>query len=284
MIEKRIEWIKDNPDYSISADKINITIPITRSFESEGKKYIYGYAAIFDSPDALGTIISKELVESSLPNLYKFPTLRFMHRTPLGQIIFDKEINGVRTFIDEHGFHILARIYDECQKEWNMIRSGKWGFSYGMLPDKEGGIGRKCDLEGKCYEVFLKGRLYEISVVDTPAHSETTVHVVNRSIQNIKKPEQKKFGFLGMLESVRRSVDRSAQTKFPLNLEEERRKHILPLKCTPLCPFFRHCPYGNESNIGQPCQSRFENFENEAWFKEFQKKIAPPNLNEQLLR
>lgn len=155
--------------------------PILRSFESEGKRYVYGYACIFDSPDVFGTVITKQLVEASLPHLRKFPAVRFMHKIPFGQIVFDQEVKGIRTFIDQHGFHVLAEIYPQFEQEWNMIRRGGWGFSYGLMPAKNG-IAKICLAPNECYDAFAKGTLYEVSVVDAPAHSEATAHAIQRSI------------------------------------------------------------------------------------------------------
>lgn len=166
------------------------SIPILRSFESDGKRYMYGYACIFKIPDDFGTVITKQVVESSEARLRKFPAVHFNHRTSLGQIIWDKEIKGFKTFIDEYGFHVLVRVYDQCDREWGMIQNGKWGFSYGFLPDKVGGIGEKCfinDKGKKCYPAFVKGFIYEISVVDAPAHPNAIAHVVRR-IERMKKP------------------------------------------------------------------------------------------------
>ena len=156
-------------------------IPIMRSFESEGKKYVYGYAALFDSPDCYGTLCTKEIVESSWEHLQKFPAVRFMHREPLGQILFDESVKGMSTFVDEHGFHVLVQVYDECVDEWGMITSGKWGFSYGLLPAPDG-IQKKCLPNGSCYNAFVKGIFYEVSVVDTPAHSDAVAYVIRRFI------------------------------------------------------------------------------------------------------
>jgi len=151
-------------------------IPIVRSFESDGKRYIYGYAAIFDTPDFFGTVMTKEVVLSSLPHLRKFPAVRFMHRQPLGQIVFDKEVDGVKTFVDEHGFHVLCEIYPERDEEWRMISRGGWGFSYGFMPDPKGsGVQRR-----NGYDAFVKGTLYEVSVVDSPAHSDAVAYVIHR--------------------------------------------------------------------------------------------------------
>jgi phage head maturation protease len=157
-------------------------IPILRSFESDGKRYVYGYAAIFDSEDSYGTAMTREAVESSRDRLEKFPAVHFMHRVPFGQIIFDREVDGAKTFIDDHGFHVLCRIYDECTSEWNMVKAGKWGFSYGFMPDAQGGIETRKLANGHTVPSFVKGTFYEVSVVDAPAHSDAVAYVVSRMI------------------------------------------------------------------------------------------------------
>lgn len=151
-----------------------IFIPILRSFESDGNHYIYGYSAIFDSEDAMGTVMSKQLVDLNIPRLKKFPTVRFQHREPLGTIVFDQTVDGIRTYTDQHGFHVLVKIYSTNEKEFRMIQEGKFGFSYGLIPTKT----ERQTINGKNVEVFTEGTLYEISVVDSPAHPEAQIAVL----------------------------------------------------------------------------------------------------------
>jgi phage head maturation protease len=183
-------------------------IPILRAFESGGAKYIAGYAAIFDSEDSYGTAMTKEAVESSQARLQTFPAVRFMHRTPFGQIDFENVVqfqgNDYRTSIDDHGFHVLCRVYDQCENEWNMVKAGKWGFSYGFMPDAEGGIQSRKLANGHTVPCFVKGSFYEVSVVDAPAHEDAVAYVVSRMVYGDtgeiitkganKMPEDKKEG------------------------------------------------------------------------------------------
>jgi len=166
------------------------SIPILRSFESEGQKYLFGYACLFQIPDDFGTVITKEVLLSSEARLRKFPAVHFNHRTSLGQIIWDTEIKGIKTVINDYGFRVLVKVYNECEREWNMIQNGKWGFSYGFMPDKIGGVGQKCFINDKgkeCFPAFVKGFVYEISVVDAPAHPNAIAHVIRR-IERMKTP------------------------------------------------------------------------------------------------
>lgn len=161
-------------------------IPIIRAFEHEGKRYIYGYAGLFRVPDDFGTLLTKEVVLNSEQRLRRYPAVRFMHRTPLGQILWDEEVQGVRTFVDDTGFHVLVRVYDGRDDEWNMIQNGGWGFSYGFMPDASGGTEIKCIAENECYPAFVKGFLYEVSVVDSPAHMDAVAHVISRMLNGHK--------------------------------------------------------------------------------------------------
>jgi phage head maturation protease len=165
-------------------------IPILRSFEKDGQRYLYGYGAIFDSPDVFGTVMTRELVEHSVDvQLRNFPAIRFMHREPFGQIVFDEEIDGQRTFIDNHGFHILVRVYPAAGAKWNMVKNGGWGFSWGVLPEKDGVEQRRLS-DGKTYPAFVRGRLYEVSVVDAPAHPDAIAYVMERIA--IATPQEEK--------------------------------------------------------------------------------------------
>lgn len=154
-------------------------VPIFRSFQSDGAKYIHGYACLFNTPDKLGTTMTKECVEANIPRLRKFPAVRFMHRVAFGQIVFDQTINGQKTQVTEHGFHVLIKVYNSAEKEFSMVVNGKWGLSYGFLPAKDG-IERVCPTPNNCYDAFVKGVLYEISLVDTPAHEDAVAYVIRR--------------------------------------------------------------------------------------------------------
>jgi hypothetical protein len=109
-----------------------------------------------------------------------------MHRVPFGQIVFDKEIDGASTFIDDHGFHVLCHIYDERTDEWNMVKAGKWGFSYGFQPATEGGMEMRKLANGHMVPAFVKGTFYEVSVVDTPSQLDAVAYVINRMIDSHK--------------------------------------------------------------------------------------------------
>ena len=176
--------------------EINYTepIPILRSFEKDGQHYLYGYGAIFDSPDVFGTVMTRELVEDSINvQLRKFPAIRWMHKEPFGQIVFDEEIEGVNTFVDSHGFHILVRIYPDANEKWNMVKKGGWGFSWGVMPAKDGGIEMRKLADGKVYPCFVRGRMYEISVVDAPAHADAKAYVLQRLITANNNSQEEPF-------------------------------------------------------------------------------------------
>jgi phage head maturation protease len=198
-------------------------IPILRSFESDGIKYIAGYAAIFDSEDSYGTAMTREAVESSRDRLKSFPAVRFMHRIPFGQIDFDNtvEFEGktYKTFVDNHGFHVLCRVYDQCVNEWNMVKSGKWGFSYGFQPDEHDGIQTRKLANGHTCPAFVKGIIYEVSVVDTPAHSDAVAYAVSRMIhgdteEKITNEEPpRREGFIAQLEASRGILNTSTSER-----------------------------------------------------------------------
>jgi len=228
-------------------------IPILRSFESDGKRYVYGYAAIFDSEDSLGTAMTRDAVETSLPRLQSFPAVHFMHRVPFGQIIFDREIDGAKTFIDDHGFHVLCQIYDECTSEWNMVKAGKWGFSYGFMPDAQGGIETRKLANGHTVPSFVKGTFYEVSVVDAPAHSDAIAYVINRMIQNDVEEEEfdEKTDFLAAMKRGFSDIEGAVS-----NMEEDHREKEFPELCDNSCKYLT-CPFRKEENFKLPCKQRW---------------------------
>jgi phage head maturation protease len=166
---------------------------IVRSLESNGEKYIHGYAAITNEPDFYGTIMTKQVIEQSIPHLRQFPAVRFMHKIPLGQIVFDEEVEGITTHIDNIGLYVLCQVYDGNEKEWRMVRNGKWGFSYGFMPDKEGGTGQVCLDTNQCYTGFVKGIIYEISVVDAPAQEKAKAHTIERNLNRSVSDDDKAY-------------------------------------------------------------------------------------------
>ena len=162
-------------------------IPILRSFEKDGKKYVYGYAAIFNTPDAFGTVMTREVVDASIPHLTKFPATRFMHRDPFAQIVFNRQVDGFGTFVDEHGFHVLCEVYDHKENEWSMVQRGGWGFSFGFFPSPDSsGFENRTTPDGRTLPHFVNGLIYEVSVVDTPAHEDAVAYAMRRMIDGHK--------------------------------------------------------------------------------------------------
>lgn len=203
---------------------LNVFIPIQRSFEKEGRHFVYGYSMLWHQPDMHNTVISKSVVEKSLSRLMAYPTLRYMHTKPVGKILFDEEIKGVSTHIDSKGFHILAEIFPAHNEEWETIRSGNFGFSYGLgFPETQ-----MVQHNGKFYETFIDGIVYEISIVDSPSCLACEVNTVERYfIPTIK--EMQPEGFLAMAEKAfeSHSVSRSADFKEILEKIIEKKKYPL---------------------------------------------------------
>jgi len=222
-------------------------------------KYIAGYAAIFDSEDSYGTAMTREAVESSRERLKSFPAVRFMHRVPFGQIDFDNEVEfegkTYKTFVDNHGFHVLCRVYDQCVNEWNMVKSGKWGFSYGFQPDEHGGIQSRKLPNGHTCPAFVKGIIYEVSVVDTPSHPDAAAYAVSRMIQNVTTEEpHHQEGLIGMMEAAlgSRSTEQPRSESLTRAIDESQ----FPIRCDPTqCPpdYARHCKANRPENYGSPC-------------------------------
>jgi phage head maturation protease len=199
-----------------------MTEAVLRAIESKGQMYVHGYAARFDTPDAHGTIMTRQFIEDNIARLRKFPAVRFQHNPekPFGQIMFDEEIDGITTFLDDTGFYVLIRAYDSCRPEWKMVQQGHWGLSYGIRPERRG---RKCLTNDQCFETFETGILYEISVVDSPSHPNTEAQTIERSVYNLGEIWQEKY----------------------------------PKICSPACEN-RTCPYYRVENFERPCFFRSE--------------------------
>ncbi len=177
-------------------NKSGESIPIMRAFESDGKCYIYGYAAIFNSPDSFKTVMTRKVVQHSLDTqLGKYPAVRFMHEKPFGQIIFDREVNGIRTKVDDVGFLTLIEVYDSCDAEFRMVQQGHWGLSWSMNP-RDARVEYRKLADGKAYPHFVEGLIFEISVVDSPSHADAVAYVMQRVFNgsnNVEPIERKRF-------------------------------------------------------------------------------------------
>lgn len=146
-------------------------VPLKRSIESDGNLYVYGILP-FDEPDSFDTVLTRELVESNIERLRKYPTVRFMHRDPVGKIVFGETVKDgshlLQTEITTHGFAVLSKIDPACTKERSLIQNGQFGYSYGYQP--KGEQPKRYCKDGKTRTHFVSGDLYEISIVDTPSN------------------------------------------------------------------------------------------------------------------
>jgi hypothetical protein len=164
----------------------NLFVPITRSFEApNGDLYTYGVLP-FDEPDSFNTVLTRELVDSNMERLRKYPAMRFMHTSPLGTIVFDQSVKDpsgklLQTEVRYDGFAVLGKVDPACTKERSLIQNGRFGYSYGYLPKGTQPL-RQCK-DGVKRTHFVSGDLYEISVVDTPSNWTAETKAFVRMIQ-----------------------------------------------------------------------------------------------------
>lgn len=233
-------------------DRVVITTPITRAFDSKNadgtiRHIIVGYGVLLNELDDFGTALSPELVEDSIPLLMKYPALRFMHHTPFGRLVFNETIEGYSTHLDDTGFFVVAEIGVNFEKEFSLIKSGGWGFSWGMFPTAPPVQKR---VGGKMGQVFEKGRVYEISVVDVPAQSNASITVLRGTPQI----QQRQEGFIGMLECARGISTTSPRESTPLTRAIDETE--FPNVCDgQSCPpnYQRHCSANRYENYGKRC-------------------------------
>jgi phage head maturation protease len=249
---------------------------IFRSFEYHGKRYIHGYGARFDSPDNHGTVMTREVVEESIEKaLKKFPTVRYMHQKPFAQILFDREIDGIKTHVDNIGFYILAEVYPEAEAEWQMVKKGHWGLSWSMAPTGAKTETRRAS-DGNYYPHFVKGLIREISVVDAPSHLECEAMVMQR-MYSIQQPEirtMENFEEIIIHSDGTRSFPESPpKPEKPEIPKEIMLKRNFEFKITPHPPFpeicDKSCPYITCSSwnrpdaVGKPCRNLVEKTQKE---------------------
>jgi phage head maturation protease len=115
------------------------------------KRLVYGYAST-EALDSQGERISKEAVETALPDYMKWANIREMHEPSAVGVAKEAEV-------DEKGLYLVAKIVDDTA--WNKVKEGVYkGFSVG---------GKKIE---KIDETVTKCKITEISIVDRPANPE----------------------------------------------------------------------------------------------------------------
>jgi hypothetical protein len=171
-------------------ETVEMFVPIQRVIaESNGSLYTFGVIP-FDEPDTFNTVLTRELVESNLERLHKYPALRFMHHDPLGIIDFEHEIldpetgQVCKTEICQNGFAVLGKVDDACVKERSLIQNGHFGYSYGYQPEPKAQPVRRSVKDGVMRTHFVSGILAEISVVDIPANWTAATKSFVRIIQS----------------------------------------------------------------------------------------------------
>jgi hypothetical protein len=252
---------------------------------------IVGYGVVLNELDDFGTALSRELVESSIPLLRKYPAVRLMHKEPFGHIVFDETIEGFQTHLDGEGFFVVAEIGANFEKEFSLIKRGGWGFSWGMFPS-EPPVSKI--VGGRRGLVFEKGRVYEISVVDVPAQSGASLTVLRGATASHEpksgfrsqldaalgtepmeplehtEPEMREAsGFLAQLyastKDKKMTVERQNQA-FSIIQRQVDFDAQLPEICGDDCIIKRHCG-AYPSQVGSTCVKKMEQFKNDKFIQ-----------------
>jgi phage head maturation protease len=120
------------------------------------QKMVWGYAST-TALDSQGERISKDALETALPDYMKFANVREMHQS--SAVGVTKE-----AAIDDQGLYLAAKIVDKAA--WEKVKEGVYkGFSIG---------GKRIE---KVEDTITSLRLTEISLVDRPANPECVFDV-----------------------------------------------------------------------------------------------------------
>jgi len=133
----------------------------------EDKRMVYGYAST-EALDSQGERVSKDAIESALPEYMRFANIREMHQPSAVGVAKDASV-------DDKGLYLSVKVVDESA--WQKVKEGVYkGFSIG---------GRMVEKVG---DIITNLKLSEISLVDRPANPEA-VFEMWKSAE--KKPSDK---------------------------------------------------------------------------------------------
>lgn len=147
--------------------------------EIEGKMILEGYAIVFDSETLIGdkrhgfieTIDPKALTETKMKDV----SMKYNHMDSF-LIVARTKNNSLQLAIDEIGLKVRAELIDtQGNKDiYKMVQSGlldKMSFAFTVAEqvwNKQGEIPKRT--------ITKIERLYDVSVVDTPAYDKTSIY------------------------------------------------------------------------------------------------------------
>ena len=154
--------------------------------ESEGKMTLEGYAIVFDQETLIGNedhgfteVISRQALQDTQ---MKDVPMKYNHMDSF-LIIARTKNQSLQLSVDEVGLKVHAELLDTHSNQdiYKMVRSGlldKMSFAFTVEEqtwNKEGKIPKRI--------ITKIGRLYDVSVVDTPAYDSTSIYA--RSLESM---------------------------------------------------------------------------------------------------
>ena len=154
--------------------------------ETEGKMTLEGYAIVFNQETLIGDEaygFVEEIDRHALENtLMKDVTMKYNHMDSF-LIIARTKNKSLTLSVDNNGLKVHAELLDTQSNQdiYKMVRSGlldKMSFAFTVEEqswNKEGKIPKRT--------ITKIGRLYDVSVVDTPAYDSTSIYA--RSLESM---------------------------------------------------------------------------------------------------
>jgi HK97 family phage prohead protease len=149
-------------------DTLSLWAPVSRVDANE--REVYGYAVVFNEPDADGHVITKEAVQQAVDAYQRWSNIREMHDPVAVGTAFQLKV-------DDFGLWVGVKISLGAENCWQKVLDRTYrGFSIGgvALSWQPG------ELDGRSVLFLTEIRIDEISICDRPKAAKATFALVKR--------------------------------------------------------------------------------------------------------
>lgn len=159
--------------------------------ESDEHLYIEGYAIVWDTETLIGSEdygYYEQIARMALKNAHKSDVVARYNHNDTNYILGRTRNGSLELIEDDYGLKVIIRLQKNVQAHvdlYNMVRSGlidKMSFAFTI---KEGGRTIMRDSNGRIHTVVNEiDRLFDVSPVDVPAYSSTSIYA--RSVSEVE--------------------------------------------------------------------------------------------------
>jgi len=176
--------------------------PLMKSAESTNDNWLIEGIATTEHLDRENDIILRDAVRKALDEYLANPILRYMHKEPIGRVLEAR--------YNEDGLYVKAEVIKNQRNAdiWALIENGVLRSFSVMGKIKKASLSK---MGGKTVRKIEDIDLYEISIVDIPANSNTFFQVVAKALEGIDFEE---------IEKGEKGVEMTEETKTPEWVEE----------------------------------------------------------------